>query len=199
MFATKAFAKELSCKESIGRKCGEQGHWQRACRGEIEKPVDVIVPGDIVSNNWSLGEIVIHNAESRPWEAILTLNSRNFLFKLVSAANVTVLPPHEVHRQTEKKNKRKEQIQKRIQLWKMFKRANPQAYKANIVSLYSKFFEGLGEMEGECEIKLKPRAQHFAINVGLEKYPFLCLIKRNVRLTACYKLVSFLKLRSLLD
>ena len=101
-FRPKHLPKNCPAKELIGRKGGEQGHWQRACRSKIEKPVDEIGPGAIVSNNWFLGEIVIHNAESRPWEAILTLNSRNFLFKLVSAANVTVLPP-QVYRQIEKK------------------------------------------------------------------------------------------------
>ena len=49
--------------------------------------------GEIVSNDLFLGEIVIENVESHPWEATLRLNGRKFQFKLDSGADVIVVPP----------------------------------------------------------------------------------------------------------
>ena len=42
--------------------------------------------------------------------------------------------------------------------------------------MYPKLFEGLGEIEGEYEIKLKPKAQPFALNVQ-RKVSFLMFDK----------------------
>ncbi len=50
-------------------------------------------------------------------------------------------------------------------------KVNQQLYKQNIINMYPKLFEGLGEIEGEYEIKLKPKAQPFALNVP-RKVPF---------------------------
>jgi hypothetical protein len=50
-------------------------------------------------------------------------------------------------------------------------KAEQQEYKENIINMYPKLFEGLGEIEGEYEIKLKPNAQPFALNVP-RKLPF---------------------------
>ena len=50
-----------------------------ACRTNNEKAVDEVVAGEIVSNYLFLGEIVIENVESHPWEATLRLNGRYFV------------------------------------------------------------------------------------------------------------------------
>ena len=42
-----------------------------------------------------------------------------------------------------------------------------ESYKRNIISQYPKLFAGLGEIEGEYEIKLKPNAQPFVVLVVL--------------------------------
>ena len=87
----KHLPKNCPAKESNCRKCGKKGHWRRACRTKIEKPVDEVVAGEIVSNYLFLGEIVIENVESHPWEATLRINGRKF--KLDSGADVTIVPP----------------------------------------------------------------------------------------------------------
>ena len=43
--------------------------------------------------------------------------------------------------------------------------ANSSAYKAKIVTEYPKLFKGLGEMQGEYQIKLRDNAQPFALHV----------------------------------
>ena len=62
----KHLPKNCPAKESICRKCGEKAHWQRAYRGKIEKLVEEVVSGEIVSNDLFLGEIIIDSVESQP-------------------------------------------------------------------------------------------------------------------------------------
>ena len=41
--------KSCPAKESNCRKCGKKGHWQRACRSKMEKSVEEVISGEIVS------------------------------------------------------------------------------------------------------------------------------------------------------
>ena len=50
-------------------------------------------------------------------------------------------------------------------------KVNEDSYKQAIIRQYPKLFEGLGELEGEYEIKLKPKAEPYALNVP-RKVPF---------------------------
>ena len=50
-------------------------------------------------------------------------------------------------------------------------KVNEDSYKQAIIRQYPKLFEGLGEIEGEYEIKLKPKAEPYALNVP-RKVPF---------------------------
>ena len=43
--------------------------------------------------------------------------------------------------------------------------ANSSAYKAKIVTEYPKLFKGLGEIQGDYQIKLRDNAQPFALHV----------------------------------
>ena len=63
---------------------------------------------------------------------------------------------------------------------------------------YSKLFECLGEIRGEYEIKLKSRAEPYALNVP-RKVPFPMLEKTKQELSGCCKWELFQKLISQLN
>ena len=62
--------------------------------------------------------------------------------------------------------------------------ANSSAYKAKIVTEYPKLFKGLGEIQGEYQIKLRDNANHL-LCMYLGKYHYHCWAKPKLKLTEC--------------